>query len=527
MNGFGMAALKSQKEVIPPANAVSSVKDHGLFDFHAAPSRLTSLPASTFLVPGIIEALSNSSYAPITEVVPGEADIFCAQYAKDHGGVILTGDSDLLVHDLGPNGSVVLFRDIGFSDLDGSSLGEDEHALVGFEYKPMEIATGLGLESLLGLAYCMTQDGSEGFTRCLQKVRSGSVGTDADPAYREFCQQYLFSPRSLALLRSEKEMLSREALETILRRSDPRISEFIHLFAFPEDARGTDEVEVFLPFLIDDPSRASAWKVGLFVRQMAYSIANIFVPDDVHAHTSVKEWSRRGVEVCPLQTALLSLEELSQACESFLFLMNRISSEQPQLSTADTWKLYGAYEVCRWHAQEGKAVPSSFDLEQVVTGRLRSTTLSWSVVHLFAQLHAALYSVRMLQQVLEVSTKLIIAREYPSSSTLDMLSALNSLLAGLPGIHELFSYQLRLANEAQEEQSSDSWSKALTFIFELSEGEELDMEMTGEVAPTEVDTSAKKGKRSKKRQKGRRKSNRKISRPGTSSKNPYANLGEG
>lgn len=71
------------------------------------------IPAAAFQVSAILDALvASEKYRHMVQVVPDEADAFCASYVRAYGGVILTGDSDLLIYDLGPSGSVIFFRDL-------------------------------------------------------------------------------------------------------------------------------------------------------------------------------------------------------------------------------------------------------------------------------------------------------------------------------------------------------------------------------------------------------------------------------
>ncbi|MBE3046072.1 hypothetical protein IMZ48_26735, partial [Candidatus Bathyarchaeota archaeon] len=76
-------------------------------------------PPNPFLVQAIIDTLKLSPrYGPITHTVPAEADSFCAEAARiTQDAVILTGDSDLLVYDIGSS-SVVFLDDIRLSDGD-------------------------------------------------------------------------------------------------------------------------------------------------------------------------------------------------------------------------------------------------------------------------------------------------------------------------------------------------------------------------------------------------------------------------
>lgn len=92
-----------------PSNVFSDSIE--MFSAKSIPARLKLLPSAPFVVPAVIEALLNTTYANCVYVVPGEADIYCAEDVKMNGGFVITGDSDLLVHDLGLGGGVVFFND--------------------------------------------------------------------------------------------------------------------------------------------------------------------------------------------------------------------------------------------------------------------------------------------------------------------------------------------------------------------------------------------------------------------------------
>jgi len=84
-----------------------------LFNNIATRPTLTALPPVPFLVPAILDTLRVSgTYRSMVEIVPGEADSYCARYLKQSGGIVFTGDSDLLVHDLSSVGAVCFFKDI-------------------------------------------------------------------------------------------------------------------------------------------------------------------------------------------------------------------------------------------------------------------------------------------------------------------------------------------------------------------------------------------------------------------------------
>ncbi|KAL8900125.1 MAG: hypothetical protein Q9207_005848, partial [Kuettlingeria erythrocarpa] len=132
------------------------------------PSHRT-IPAPPFLVPAVLDALARSSYASITEIVPGEADTHCAFAAYQSGGTILTNDSDLLVFDTGPAASVAFFKDI---DLQYDTAGYP--TLQANIFHPSTIAKRLHLPNLHRLAYEIKIDPTVSFTEALRRSKGSS-----------------------------------------------------------------------------------------------------------------------------------------------------------------------------------------------------------------------------------------------------------------------------------------------------------------------------------------------------------------
>ena len=99
-------------------------------------------------------------------MVPGEADLYCADYVRTHGGVVFTGDSDLLLHDLG-DGAVCFFKDI---DLTAST---STHLFKCIQYQIRTIVQRLGLDKthgLLALAFEMTMDAHASFRELCRRL---------------------------------------------------------------------------------------------------------------------------------------------------------------------------------------------------------------------------------------------------------------------------------------------------------------------------------------------------------------------
>ncbi len=270
LNPTPCRASFARQKMIPPA----------LFDAGDARRQLTNLSPLPFLVPSVIEALTSSSrYCSMVEVVPGEADIYCAKYLKKHGGLVLTSDSDLLVHDVGLRGGIAFFEDIEESPVDGPD------ALKARIYRPTTIVQRLSLPKEYGisaLAFEMVLDPSAGLPDVLLRAQSFKHSIEKNPAYERFILEY--TPLSDHVTPDGEKT---GPVLSILQRLDPRISEFVlqlpRLAQIAGQSRliGAPEVQIphiFLPFLADNPVLTNAWEISTAVRQLAYGLVNLIVP---------------------------------------------------------------------------------------------------------------------------------------------------------------------------------------------------------------------------------------------------------
>ncbi|EGY20498.1 uncharacterized protein VDAG_10127 [Verticillium dahliae VdLs.17] len=235
-----------------------------------------------FLVPAILERLRLSEkYAPLIRLVPGEADAYCADHALHHGGCVLTSDSDLLVHDLGPRGAVILFHDLRTGTLDG------HRGLIAARYSPASIAERLRLPptsaGIQRFAHELSRDPYKSLPQLLQAAqqRAAAEGDDAaeDAAYETFLRPYRAHDAETTAAAA-----TFAALATPL---DPRVSELVlqspalrSRLGIPEDEDEDEEGPraphseplIFLPLLMDCPARPSAWEASLDVRRLGYAL---------------------------------------------------------------------------------------------------------------------------------------------------------------------------------------------------------------------------------------------------------------
>ncbi len=171
------------------------------------------LPKPPFLVPAVIEILKSCrTWGPLVEVVPGEADMFCAEDIRRYGGLLITGDSDLLITDLGPHGNVSFLADIVAANPSDKSQG-----LVASKFSLNTINATLGLNNVGGLSRVAFEKVRcrVSFEVALQRVRNSMDGALELSEFKTFMEEY-----------SMKEYLPKDhPVKRILSTLDPRIAE--------------------------------------------------------------------------------------------------------------------------------------------------------------------------------------------------------------------------------------------------------------------------------------------------------------
>ncbi|KAL8995272.1 MAG: hypothetical protein Q9169_004945 [Polycauliona sp. 2 TL-2023] len=216
--------------------------------FHSVPHVLRGLPAPPFLVPAVLDALSTSTHASITEIVPAEADTACAKAAKDEGGVILTNDSDMLVYDIGDTSAVVFF-----SGLEIHEEPESTHVVSVLKaniYPTAQIAKRLELPGLQQLAYQCKLDATVSLAEARRKMHQPMQDESLWQRFQEeYSTQHFDKPFPAQSLGAQ--------LRAFL---DPRLSELIiQLFISAGDQEITSTSHASLMTLPELRRAVSSW----------------------------------------------------------------------------------------------------------------------------------------------------------------------------------------------------------------------------------------------------------------------------
>ncbi|OIW32499.1 hypothetical protein CONLIGDRAFT_678894 [Coniochaeta ligniaria NRRL 30616] len=385
------------------------------------------LPTPAFLVPAVLEALcASETYAPVIKLVPGEADIFCARHVSLSGGMIITSDSDLLVHDLGHKGSVTFFSSVEFKTHEGSEIA------TAAEYASLRICERLSCprdKGLSSLAFQVSIDPQVTLQRAIPLAKE-QANSDANASeYASFMAQYL-SP----------EIMERVSLEPISGRLlDPRISELVLSLSFLKKSDSTGgagngtkqddpDVAMYLPFLADSPARTSGWESSTSLRQLAYAVGRLLTTRPI---SSVVEYRRLQSLPGGARVEIPPVSEIDQQCLRLIDNMVKIRAclAEPELR----WVVLAIHEDIVWSQTQGKGSILSLDMLQAeANGTLDIGT--WDFVHLHAQVQGIYYSLRMLQQICDVTSR---DRQLPDSvCTLRRDIGHISLLHDFPSISE-------------------------------------------------------------------------------------------
>ncbi|KAL8790429.1 MAG: hypothetical protein Q9213_000581 [Squamulea squamosa] len=404
--------------------------------FHSVPHSLRGLPTPPFLVPAVLDALSTSKYAAITAIVPGEADTFCAKAAKDHGGMILTSDSDMLVYDIGSDGAVVFFNGLEIQEeLDSTAITPVLKASI---YTTAQIAKRLRLPGLQQLAYQYKNDPYVSFAEARRKVHQPMQD---ESLWRSFLEEYttqdvVSTPLPQSLSNQQQGFL------------DPRLSELILQLSIPTRQ---DETNMYLPFLVDDPSRASAWYVSSAIRRSLYDMLATHIPT-VHTSTplqAIMEFSRRGLRIVastiPLSTTpdpAAQRVDTVRNINALSFRLHLVKSRFRKASPMFQYRIFALGETYRWYIDNFKAPPSRSSIARTMTGGEGSLD-QWEDIHLEAQVQAVLYALRMVQQ----SLRYIDVGRTESEE----LGELEKLLEDLPPLSGLIPSSMELRGYAEKE----------------------------------------------------------------------------
>ncbi|KAK0751055.1 XPG domain containing-domain-containing protein [Schizothecium vesticola] len=390
-------------------------------------------PPPPFMVPAVIDALRSSKYSSRTKMVAGEADGYCAQNVSATGGIILTSDSDLLVHDLGEDGCVVFFPDI---DIDPNS-----GCLTALQFRVKTIQKRLSLkpqDGLSQLAFEMVNNPHASLEQAVAAVKRNRAVSNSLEEYAEFRSQY------------DDPETARRGRVFGGQELDPRISE-IALDCLPspdgDDGENYRQLAVYLPFLLDSPSRTSAWEASQACRNMAYSLLQLVKGEPPREMTEFRRL--QSLSAGSRTDGFESLQDLQHSLSGLETTMSLIGNALPD-GLSKFMALSFFWDI-KTTVGKGRSDPLSLQiLRQSFLGTLQQET--WDFIHLLAQTQATYYSFRILDQAIKFARR-------NGKGTMDKLmketTLLESQLTSLPPLKS-FPSLVQFADSLQGFLSSGS-----------------------------------------------------------------------
>ncbi|KAJ5624722.1 hypothetical protein N7510_001031 [Penicillium lagena] len=405
----------------------ASIQSAQLWRSRSVPTRWKNIPENPFMVSAVYEDLlcrwtkgsiadlhgelpchladfGEHPWADITVMAPGEADAMCAFVSKQTGAAILTNDSDLLLHDLGPHGSVVFLDSV---HMPGATWEMVESDIQGLRLCPHSLAGRLGMPSVQRFAYELKKNPHLHLPELIRKSKDDLGAQSLPNSYHEFLQEYQHD-LGLSSSRTGKFL-------------DPRVSELFWQYELPETYCTMDQPHVYLGILNEDHARRCAWEEGRFYRSLGYSLFNLSRPSS-NRFTVVCEYVRRGGRIVADQITLAGAKTVDSDLD---LLRKRLSLARSVfgngLSPLSFWALFALSDIYQ-HTSASSTAPSAASLERFLVRGFMAQRAEWVDHHLLAQIQAVLYSLRILRQLLEMTTR--------DSST-------KSLLADLPPLHIL------------------------------------------------------------------------------------------
>lgn len=375
------------------------------------------LPPS-FLVPAVIEALKEDGrYQQLVHQVPGEADGYCAKRVSTQGGIVLTSDSDLLIHDLG-DGKVVFLRDL--------QVPEGKQAMSCILYDPSNICSKLRLpsSSMQRLGYEVYRDRH---TPVSEMVKNCSHTIADKQSYEEFCQNYLHDEGCPI-----PQMI--DGMPMPIGTFDPRLSELALLLGNLRPSIDTS-ARMFLPVLVENPMRGSAWEPSTPVRQLAYTVLGWLIPGQT---ASVQEYRR--VQAQQQKGRAVTLIQKSEAQLFIAELLSYMSSIKETTKGAVPFWLFLCFVLdIQQCERQGKRSHTLETVQQAGHSPFpgRGSRIPWDIVHFAYQAQASFYSLRMLQQVLSIMTDGLRDTILPDIALLQKQLEGFPLLEGFPSVHSI------------------------------------------------------------------------------------------
>ena len=151
----------------------------------------------------------------------------------------------------------------------------------------------------------------------------------------------------------------------------------------------------------------------------------------------------------------------------------------PGIPTTLVWRTYALFSIYLWHLNASKPPPSRVLLQRALTANYTPHP-TWEDIHLSAQIQAALYSLRMIQQVLQY-----IASAMEKALPRELLE-LRASLQDLPVLARLMPSPFELSKMTEEVDVENVMERLASLLREEVGNEEGSTEVIKETFATQA-----------------------------------------
>ena len=371
-----------------------------------------------------LESLQEYPWADVTFMVPGEADAACSCVSREKGSAILSNDSDLLLHELGPHGCVLFLDSVGMYK--GNCNRPADAGIKALRLRPADLVHRLGITDIRYFAYELNRTPQASFPGLVHRSRGAPEKRIIAPDYLTFMKEY---QSALHTCRNDSH-----STEHLPQYFDARVSELFLQCKYGDVFRLDGILHMYLTIINDDHARRCAWEAGLSYRELAYSIINTIRPA-TDRFSFVHEYVRRGQRIAIDKIALFDEDMVFKGMQA---LSGRLIQARAMIEDDYTspryWRMFALSEIyCRQINRAG--FPGLQQLVRFLRLGHAGEALDWTDVHLLAQMQAVLYSLRILGQLLRAS-----AYE-------ETISEVKRMLSGLPPLYVLMKSRNEIAEE--------------------------------------------------------------------------------
>ena len=172
---------------------------------------------------------------------------------------------------------------------------------------------------------------------------------------------------------------------------DPRTSELV-LTSLDLNQKAFD---VYLPVLMEDPSRHSAWSSSASIRSLAYSLL-------LGTGTCVNEHIRKGFRIAPEQIDVWNSHQVQESAIRVLDQIRWASTTFHDVKHSSMWKILCVARVIAWYLSFGRVLAPVDTVKNILEGS--SDDIASDTALLWTRVQGYMYSLRILQQILSITT---------------------------------------------------------------------------------------------------------------------------